>query len=143
MPLGSRRTLRVRRILQVRRKEPLLSITKALGRAALAAMFVHGGFAAAKEPGKRVKLLEGAGISHPELAARVNGAAMTIAGGTLALGIAPRVAAAVLAGSLVPTTLVGHSFWNEEGEARAAQKIRFMKYLAMLGGLLLIMAEEE
>ena len=118
-------------------------ITKTLGRAALAAMFVHGGSAAAREPGKRVKLLEDAGIPRPELAVRANGATMTVAGGMLALGISPRTAAAVLAGSLVPTTLVGHPFWKEEGEARAAQEIQFVKNVAMLGGLLLVMAEEK
>ena len=68
---------------------------------------------------------------------------MTIAGGMLGLGIAPRAAAAVLAVSLVPTTLVGHPFWNEKGEARVAQQTHFMKNLAMLGALLLVMAEEE
>lgn len=141
MPRRSR-AIRVR-IRQNHRKELLLSITKALGRAALAAMFVHGGSAAAREPGKRVKLLADAGIPHPELAVRANGAAMTVAGGMLALGIAPRVAAGILAGSMVPTTLVGHPFWNEEGEARATQKIQFMKNLAMMGGLLLVMADKE
>jgi putative oxidoreductase len=106
-------------------------------------MFVHGGSAAAREPGKRAKLLEDAGIPHPGLAVRTNGAAMTVAGGMLALGIAPRTAAAVLVGSLVPTTLVGHPFWREEGEPRAAQKIQFTKDLAMLGGLLLVTADKE
>lgn len=59
----------------------------------------------------------------------------------LALGIASRAAATVLAGSLVPTTLVGHPFWK--AEARAAQKIQFTKNLAMLGGLLLVMAGDD
>ena len=125
-----------------RRKGPLLSIMKSLGRAALAAMFVHGGSAAARAPGKRVKLLQDAGVPHPELAVRLNGAAMAVAGGTLALGIAPRASAAVLAGFLVPTTVVGHPYWNEEEEARAAQKIQFAKNLSMLGGLLLVVAQE-
>ena len=120
-----------------------MSITKAVGRAALAAIFVLGGSAAAREPGQRVKRLEGAGLPSLELAVRANGAVMTIAGGMLGLGIAPRAAAAFLAVSLVPTTLVGHPFWSEEGEARAAQQTHFMKNLAMLGGLLLVMAEEE
>jgi uncharacterized membrane protein YphA (DoxX/SURF4 family) len=105
-------------------------------------MFVLGGSAAAREPGQRVKRLEGSGLPGSELAVRANGAAMAIAGGMLGLGIAPRAAAAVLAVSLVPTTLVGHPFWNEEGEARAAQLTHFMKNLAMLGALLLVMAEE-
>ncbi len=67
---------------------------------------------------------------------------MMLAGGMLALGIAPRTAAAVLAGSLVLTTLVGHPFWKEEGETRTMQKIHFLKNLAMLGGLLLATVRE-
>jgi len=132
----------IRALQEDSRKEFVMSITKTVGRAALAAIFVLGGSAAAREPGQRVKRLEGTGLPSSELAVRANGAAMTIAGGMLGLGIAPRAAAAVLAVSLVPTTLVGHPFWSEEGEARAAQLTHFMKNLAMLGGLLLVMAEE-
>jgi uncharacterized membrane protein YphA (DoxX/SURF4 family) len=120
-----------------------LSITKAVGRAALAALFVIGGSAAATKPTQRVKRLEEAGLPSSALAVRANGVAMTIAGGMLGLGIAPRAAATVLAVSLVPTTLVGHPFWSEKGEARAAQQTHFMKNLAILGALLLVMAEEE
>ena len=120
-----------------------MRLTKIAGRAALAAMFVDGGSAAAREPGKRVELLADAGIPRPELAVRANGAAMTVAGGMLALGIAPRTAAAVLVGSLGPTTLVGHPFWKEEAGTRPAQKIHFVKNLAMLGGLLLVVADND
>jgi uncharacterized membrane protein YphA (DoxX/SURF4 family) len=133
----------IRALQEVRRKEPILSITKAVGRAALAAVFVLGGSAAARKPNQRVKRLEGAGLPSSALTVRANGVAMTIAGGMLGLGIAPRAAATVLAVSLVPTTLVGHPFWSEEGEARAAQQTHFMKNLAILGALLLVMAEEE
>ena len=61
-----------------------------------------------------------------------------VAGGTLlALGIAPRLSALVLAGSLVPTTLAGHSYWTvEDPAARKIQRIQFHKNLAMIGGLL-------
>lgn len=90
-----------------------------------------------------MKLLEDAGIPRPELSVRANGAAMSAAGGMLALGVAPRTAAAVLAGSLVPTTLVGHPFWKEKGQARAEQKIQFTKNLEVLGGLLLVMADND
>ncbi len=66
------------------------------------------------------------------------------AGVMLAAGIVPRLAAAVLAGSLVPTTLAGHRFWAEEdARARATQRIQFLKNVAMLGGLLLVVAGGE
>jgi putative oxidoreductase len=133
----------IRALQEDRKEELIMSITKAVGRAALAAIFVLGGSAAARKPDQRVKHLEGAGLPSSELAVRANGVAMAIAGGMLGLGIAPRAAATVLAVSLVPTTLVGHPFWSEEGEARAAQQTHFMKNLAILGALLLVIVEEE
>ena len=45
--------------------------------------------------------------------------------------------ALLLAGSLAPTTLAGHRFWErQDPQERASDKIHFMKNLAILGGLL-------
>jgi uncharacterized membrane protein YphA (DoxX/SURF4 family) len=69
---------------------------------------------------------------------RVNGAVQIAAGAALAIGKLPRVAALALAGSLVPTTLAGHRFWDEqETAAKNGQRIQFLKNVSMLGGLLL------
>ena len=68
-----------------------------------------------------------------------NGLVQIVAGTTLALGVLPRLSALALAGSLVPTTLAGHRFWEEHDEAaRAQQTIQFLKNAAMMGGLLMI-----
>jgi putative oxidoreductase len=68
---------------------------------------------------------------------RANAAVMMAAGGLLMLGKAPRLSALALAGSLVPTTLAGHSYWEVEDPAtRKIQRIQFHKNLAMIGGLL-------
>jgi putative oxidoreductase len=72
-----------------------------------------------------------------ELVVRGNAAAQVICGSLLALGQAPRLSALVLAGSLVPTTLAGHSYWKlEDPAARKQQRIQFHKNMAMIGGLL-------
>ena len=50
----------------------------------------------------------------------------------------PRLSAAVLAASLVPTTFAGHPFWEEQDPApKAAQRMHFFKNVSMLGGLLI------
>ncbi len=73
-----------------------------------------------------------------EDAVRLNGAVQLAAGACLAAGWFPRLAATVLAGTLVPTTAAGHRFWEAEGDAdRAQQRIHFLKNLSMLGGLLI------
>jgi putative oxidoreductase len=72
-----------------------------------------------------------------ELVVRANAGVQVVAGALLALGIAPRLSALALAGSLVPTTLAGHSYWKLEDEnARKLQRIQFHKNMAMIGGLL-------
>ena len=69
---------------------------------------------------------------------RFNGAAMVAGGVALGLGVFPRLAAAGLIVSLVPTTVVGHSFWREDDPAaRQAQTIQFLKNASMLGGLVI------
>src|SRR5271166_2436448 len=43
-----------------------------------------------------------------ELVVRANAGVQVVAGALLAMGLAPRLSALALAGSLVPTTLAGH-----------------------------------
>ena len=53
-----------------------------------------------------------------------------------------RPAAVVLAATLVPTTLAGHRFWEEDDPAaRRHQTIHVLKNVAMMGGLLLAAAD--
>ena len=75
---------------------------------------------------------------------KVNGAAMLGAGALLAIGRLPRVSSAVLAATLVPTTIAGHRFWEiEDPDERAAQQIHFMKNISLLGGLILAAVDTE
>ena len=78
-----------------------------------------------------------------ELVVRANAAVQVVCGAMLALGRAQRVSALLLAGSLIPTTLAGHSYWAvEDPAARKIQRIQFHKNLAMIGGLLYAVLDE-
>jgi uncharacterized membrane protein YphA (DoxX/SURF4 family) len=78
-----------------------------------------------------------------ELVVRGNAAVQVAAGTLLALGIAPRLSALTLAGSLIPTTLAGHAYWTiEDPAARKLQRIQFHKNMAMIGGLLFAALDE-
>jgi putative oxidoreductase len=73
-----------------------------------------------------------------EQAVRLNGAVQVVAGSLLAIGKFPRLSAAALAASLLPTTAAGHRFWeSDDKQERTQQKIHFLKNLSMLGGLLI------
>ena len=55
----------------------------------------------------------------------------------LVLGLAPRVAAAVLVGATVITTAALHRFWEIEGITRHAEQAIFFGNLSLVAGLLI------
>ena len=114
-----------------------------VGRLLLSAIFVQGGLNAFREPGPRSQQAATLGIPEPALAVRAKGLTMVVAGAALAAGVAPRAAAGALVASLVPTTLAGHRFWDQEdARGRAMQLTQFLKNLGLIGGLLCTMADD-
>ena len=137
-----------------------MTISRLLARPMLSSMFVVGGLsalrnaerhaaAAAPVTEKLVPLAERAVPNapiptEPITLVRINGVAQIAAGLALATGRAPRLSAAVLAASLVPTTAAGHRFWEEKDpEKRANQRIHFFKNVSMLGGLMIASLDTE
>ncbi len=115
---------------------------RTLGRLLLSGMFIVGGFGAFSQPGGRVKLVEAAGFPKPRESTILNGAIMMLGGTALATGIAPKLAAVTLFATLIPTTFTGHPYWKEQDPGvRANQRIHFLKNLAMMGGLLMVLAD--
>jgi uncharacterized membrane protein YphA (DoxX/SURF4 family) len=130
----------------------LRSITTRVASPLIASIFISGGFDAAMNPEGKVKKAEK--VTGPiaqrvtalpddtETLVRLNGVTQVIAGTALALGLLRRLSAVVLIGTLVPTTLAGHRFWEElDDDARNMQITQFAKNLGLLGGLLLIATE--
>jgi len=76
---------------------------------------------------------------------RVNGIVHILGGLALVTGKGRRLGAAMLAGSMVPTTLAGHAFWQvkDDPDARAQQTVHFLKNLSILGGLLIAAGDTE
>lgn len=80
----------------------------------------------------------------PVLWVRAAGAAQVVAGLALALGKAPRLSAAVLAASLVPSTAARHRFWEAtDKQERSEQMTHFVKNAALGGGLLIAALDTE
>lgn len=129
------------------------SLLQTAGRMLTAPIFITGGLSAVKDPAGKAAMAESTldsireyvpGLPDDnELLVRVNGGVQILAGATLLLGIKPRLSALVLAGSLIPTTLAGHSFWEMEGGDAKAHQTQFSKNLAALGGLLLIAGDGD
>ncbi|HEX4248240.1 MAG TPA: DoxX family membrane protein [Pseudonocardia sp.] len=130
-------------------------LLRRVARPLLAGIFITGGIAQLRDPEGHAKaahpvLDQVAGLVPVEqppssvTLVRVDGGVKVGAGVLLALGKAPRLAATALAATLVPTTLAGHRFWEEENpELRSQQQIHFVKNLGLLGGLMLAAADTE
>jgi putative oxidoreductase len=125
-----------------------MSLASVVARPMIAGMFVFGGLDAFRNPSSKVpkaskvapQIADTVGLpSDTEQLVRMNGAVQVGAGVALAMGFFPRLAAITLAGSLIPTTMAGHRFWEEdEAAARNQQIVQFLKNAAMFGGLLMI-----
>ncbi len=129
-----------------------MSALRELARPMLASIFVLQGLANFQNPEGGSPLAESimgplreriaAMPAETEHVVRINGAVQATAGALLGLGVLPRLAALVVAGTLVPTTLAGHRYWEyEDPQERATQRIHFLKNAAMMGGLLLAVAD--
>ena len=130
-----------------------MGLFRAVARPMLSAMFVSGGVQQLSDPESHVPIAKGiteplqeaAEDTVPQVAdadavqlVQLNGLVQVLGGLLLAAGKLPRLSAMLLAGSLVPTTLAGHRFWEEDDpEAKQQQQVHFFKNVSLLGGLLI------
>ncbi|HEY7595707.1 MAG TPA: DoxX family protein [Actinophytocola sp.] len=131
-------------------------IMRRIARPMLAAVFVSGGIETLRNPKPRIQAAEPVidkldknadpvkqklPVDIPtdaESMVKFDAAVKIGAGIALGLGKFPRLAAVLLAGSLVPTTVAAHRFWeHEDPQQRAQQQSHFFKNVALIGGLMI------
>src|SRR5688500_5834847 len=110
---------------------------RTLIRPLLAAPFIVGGVNALRAPKPTarqaadvaVPIGDAVGLGrNPETLVKINAGVQVGAGVLLAFGFVPRLASLALSASLVPTTIAGHRFWEEnEAADRDRQMIQFAK----------------
>lgn len=135
-----------------------MSLSRKVARPMLASIFVVGATTALKNStgtaqkadsvtSRLVPLAQRAGIplpSDPESLVKLNAGVQMGAALALAAGRFPRLSAAVLAASLVPTTVAGHRYWEIEDPAqRTQQKLHFFKNVSLVGGLMIASTDRE
>ena len=139
-------------------------ILRRAARPMLAAIFISGGIEALRSPQAHARaakpVLEAVGPAvdqavevapldlderpDDEMLVKIDAGVKIVAGTMLAFGKFPRLASTALAASLIPTTLAGHRFWEEDDpEVRAQQQIHFLKNVGLLGGLLIASADTQ
>ena len=134
-----------------------MSLSRLVARPMLASVFVVGGvnalrnapkMAARAKPvtDKIVPLAQKAVPlpTDPATLVRINSGVQIAGALTLATGRAPRLSAAVLAATLLPTTAAGHRFWEvDDPEQRTSQRLHFFKNVSVIGGLIIAAGDTE
>src|SRR4051794_4684182 len=124
-----------------------MSLARRAARAALAASFISGGIDQIRNPqpkagpaspiakpiADRIPQLP----NDPESLVKLDGVIKVVGGLGMVFGPFARPAALLLAGSLVPTTLAGHRFWETtDPEQKVSDRVEFFKNISLVGGLL-------
>ncbi len=110
-----------------------------LPRALMAGVFLNGGIRTFQDAEQKTEPAEKLGLPNAEQMVRFDSAAKVVGATAMVLGILPRLAAAGLSLSLVPTTFGAHRFWEiQDPKQRNVQLIQFLKNAGLLAGLLLI-----
>ena len=110
------------------------------GRILIAAIFIVSGYGKIGGFEGTVAQLAGKGMPLAEVAAAIAIAVELVGGILLVIGWHARWAATALFLFMIPTTFLFHNFWAFEPPQQAMQRIHFMKNLAIMGGILYIMA---
>lgn len=130
-----------------------MSLVRRFARPLLAASFISGGIDTLRNPGPRVPAAEKVvsplvdavpQLSNTEQVVKIDAAIKVVAGTLFALGKFPRLSAAALIASLVPTTAAAHRFWEESDPVkRKNQQLHLLKNAGIVGGLLLATVDTE
>ncbi|QCW50362.1 DoxX family protein [Nocardioides dongxiaopingii] len=135
-----------------------MSLSRLIARPLLASGFVFGAVNALRNADvvaakarrvtdKVVPLAQGKGVpvpSDPLTLVRINAGVQIVGALAVGTGRAPRLGAAALAVSMIPTTVAGHAFWAETTpEGKHTQRLQFFKNASMLGGAIIAAGDTD
>jgi putative oxidoreductase len=118
----------------------LRPMTLFAGRVLLSAIFIMSGLNKLIDFSGSVAYLEAQQISPASVLIAIAAIAEIAGGLSVLTGTLARIGALILFLYLIPTTLIFHDFWTFAGMERQMQLVNFMKNLAIMGGLLAIVA---
>ncbi len=81
------------------------------------------------------------GVPFPAVAQGMTGLMLLLGGLSIVLGVYPFVGVVLLVAFLLPVSLMMHDFWKlEDPQSRMADKINFLRNMAFLGAVLMLLA---
>jgi putative oxidoreductase len=107
-----------------------------LGRIALAALFIPGGFSKLTNLAGFTAMLQKQGVPYADVLGPLGAGVEFLGGIAVLIGFQTRLATMLLILFTIIATMIAHRFWEFEGAARQMQQGQFFKNLAILGGFL-------
>ncbi|HEV2498589.1 MAG TPA: DoxX family membrane protein [Terriglobia bacterium] len=112
-----------------------------IGRIIFGGFFIMGGFNHFTNLGSMSSYVKAKGVPAPKLAMGGSGVLLILGGLSLLLGFDPVIGIILLIIFLLGVTPAMHAFWKvEDPVARMGERVNFMKNLALLGALLMMLA---
>lgn len=112
-----------------------------LGRILLGGYFIRSGYNHFKNLGMLTGYAQSKGVPVPKVAVFVTGLMLLLGGLGIFLGVYIKLSVLLLAVFLIVTTLKMHKYWEiTDPMARMGEYVNFYKNLALLGGVLMLLA---
>jgi putative oxidoreductase len=111
-----------------------------IARVMIAAIFVSSGFGKLSSLSQFTAGMVDRGLPYAHVLAPIGAVVEFAAAAALILGAGTRVAALALAVFTVVATMIAHRFWDLPVAEQAMQSIQFMKNVAIIGGLVALIA---
>jgi putative oxidoreductase len=115
--------------------------TMLIGRILMASIFLMSGANKLMAIDQTAATMTAEGIPEARVLALIAALAEVAGGLSILFGFLTRIGAFGLILFMIPATLIFHDFWMFSGKEQHTQMISFMKNLAMIGGLLFLVAQ--
>lgn len=110
-----------------------------IGRIILGAFFINSGFNHFSNFGMIAGYAGSKKIPFPKFLTFISGLFLFLGGLSILLGIYQVIGIILIIAFLLPATFFIHNFWTLSKEQKSAEKVNFMKNLALVGALLMLL----
>jgi uncharacterized membrane protein YphA (DoxX/SURF4 family) len=115
-----------------------------LGRLVFGGFFLYNGINHFKNRQSLAQYAASKKVPMADMMVAASGAALIAGGGSILLGIKPKLGAAAIAGFLAGVSPIMHDFWRvEDANQRINEMVNFTKNLALLGAAVALGAVED
>jgi uncharacterized membrane protein YphA (DoxX/SURF4 family) len=112
-----------------------------IGRIILGGFFIYSGANHFIGFGMMTPYVKMKGVPFPAIAQGLTGFMLLLGGISVLCGLYPTVGILLLVAFLVPVSLMMHNFWGiKDPQMRIADRANFMKNMALLGAILMLLA---